>query len=300
MKVKLASLGILSFVTQSIIWIWLKHAFTNHASPSEWIWLSVFVAFSIVLTSFFFLVSHNRLISGALIVASLIVYILVSPIDVWVITGGILFALLSWMYEYRLQKEYEGRSDFRLTRVISSTVSIIIYGLLILFGLNIYHSVAISFRNNPDQFYNQLGEKAAHTVPYFSKTLPADINVDQPLDQYLAAEAPQQAPQVEKQKYIANAKKAFEDEFKITAKGNETVSDLIAQVAVSRVKQTTEPYQKYLPLIFTIIIVGLMYTFMFLIRWVILILAWISFRVLLAIGFFKLTKVQIEVEKLTI
>jgi hypothetical protein len=47
-------------------------------------------------------------------------------------------------------------------------------------------------------------------------------------------------------------------------------------------------------------IIGLLWTFSFLIRWIILFISWILFQVLRAVGFFRIAKVQVEVEKLEI
>jgi ABC-type transport system involved in cytochrome bd biosynthesis fused ATPase/permease subunit len=82
--------------------------------------------------------------------------------------------------------------------------------------------------------------------------------------------------------------------------GNKSLADVFAQIATDKIKQATANYKDYFPFVFAIIITGLLLTFAFLLNWATQIVCWLLFKLLLAIKFFKLTKVQIEVEKLDV
>ena len=74
----------------------------------------------------------------------------------------------------------------------------------------------------------------------------------------------------------------------------------MTQYAIDRVRQAASGFQPLFPLIFTLIILGLLRTFAFVFRWITLGLTWLIFKLLLRLKFFRLTKVPIEVEKLEI
>jgi len=47
-------------------------------------------------------------------------------------------------------------------------------------------------------------------------------------------------------------------------------------------------------------VTALLWTFAFLVRWLAMLVGWLIFRLLLLVGFFKIEKVQVEVEKLIV
>lgn len=70
--------------------------------------------------------------------------------------------------------------------------------------------------------------------------------------------------------------------------------------AVGRIKVAASGYQDYFPLIFAIIVTGLLLTFAFLIRWASIVVGWLIFKAFLWVGFFKLHPQTVEVQKLDI
>ena len=305
MKTKIYSLAALTFVFQSLVWWYLHLAFIGNPSTGNWFWLALFGALTMVVTSFFFLVNKSRLLSLAIVFSSLVVYLAVMPRHGFVWLGGVIFALFAVWYEERLHREAESRADFAITRVMGSSVSVLIYGLLLLLGLNIYYNVSTDFKNNPDKYYNRLGQQAARATPYVSKVFPDFSNLNEPVSNYFLSQAEkdptfQKAGSFERQYILIQIKQAFQRQFQITVDDNQTLADIIADVAVAKIKQSTAPYAGYLPIIFTLFIMGLLYTFAFLIRWAVLGLAWLLFHMLLGAGFFHYETVQVEVKKLTI
>ena len=285
---------------QGLTWFNLRHTLTAQSTAGTYTWLGILAALSIVFMSFFYLINNSKILLTTAVLLSLILYIVLLPPSLYLSIGGILFALASVWYAIRLRQEEDNRLDFSVTRVIAGAISVILYGLIVLVAFNIYYNVSTDFQNNPDKFYNEIGKHAASSIPYITKAIPAGTDLNQPLDQYLSSQAPATPSPSEKQSYIDQARQAFADNFQIEASGRETIADILAQIAVNKVKAATAPYQKYLPLVFAVIIAGILYTFIFLIRWVVLLLAFVFYRLLRITGFFKLKKVQVEVEKLSI
>ena len=291
---------------QTLLWWFLHRVFTYQASTQTWISLVILAALAISVATFFFLTDKMRWFSELVIALSAIAYFLLSEKNQFVWIGGIMFVALTFWYELRLHAEAKNRLDFSVSRVVSSSVSIMVYALLLLIGFNIYYNVQTKFQNNPDEFYNRLGQQAARSVPYFTNKLPEGTNLNEPFSQYLEDQAKKTDPNYSKAgsfqqaALLEQAKSAFYQEFQVTAADNQSLADIISEVAVSKVRQAAQPFEKYLPLIFTIVIVGLMYTFAFVLRWVIIVISWLLFQMLLLSGFFKFETVVVEVKKLVI
>ncbi len=77
-------------------------------------------------------------------------------------------------------------------------------------------------------------------------------------------------------------------------------ADIIAQSLTQELRNALSQYEKFFPLIFTLIVVALIRTFGFVFQWLTLLVTWLLFKVLLYSEFFKITKVPVEVDKLEI
>ncbi len=304
-KIKSVVLGVVTLALQAGLWWYMHQSFSYQASSMTWVWVSLLAACMISVSTFFFLTDKMRWYSELIIALSALSYFLISTKNEFVWIGGILFVAFTFWYELRLHGEAQNRLDFSVSRVVSSSVSLMVYGLLLLIGFNIYYNVQTKFQQNPDEFYNRLGQQAAKSVPYFTSRLPAGTNLNEPFSQYLQDQA-KQDPSYNKlgsfgqAALYEQAKAGFQQEFQIQAQDNQSLADIISEVAVSRIKQAAQPFDKYLPLIFTVIILSLLYAFAFLLRWAIIIISWILFQILLLTGFFKFEKVVVEVKKLVI
>jgi hypothetical protein len=142
--------------------------------------------------------------------------------------------------------------DFSVTGVLGGSVSILIYAILILLGFNIYANVAVDFQENPDKFYDRVGQQASKSIlPYITKGIPSGANLNEPIanyfrDQVAADPSYNQVPAYQKQQLIDRARQAFADQFQISVSDNRTLGDVLAQVAMNKIKQATAPYQQYL------------------------------------------------------
>ncbi|MBX4205424.1 MAG: hypothetical protein KW788_04580 [Candidatus Doudnabacteria bacterium] len=303
---KVITLAVASFLLQSLTWYMLHLALAINPSAMKWVWAAVVAALAISVTTFFMLVNKSWRMGAALIILSSLVYFLISPRNLYVWIGGIIFCIFGLWYEQRVWRESKSRVDFSVTQVISGGVSILLYGIMLLLGFNIYYNVSADFKANPDKYYERLGQQAAKTIPYFTKAIvPEGVSLNDSFAVLVNNEAQKRpeykyASPFEREVLVNEARAALENQFQITAANDETLADIVAQVAVNKIRQIIDPYQNYLPVIFAILITGLLYTFAFLIRWLILIISWLLFRLLLFVGFFKLEKVQVVVQKLGI
>lgn len=298
-------LAIVNLLFQSWTWYWLNHTLYQNSNAANWVFVALYSAIAISTAAFFILVNKSRLLADAVIVLSAVVYGVLMPHNLYVWIGGLIFALFGLWYEQRLHRAAVGSLDFSVTRVIGGSASLLIYAVLILLGFNLYYKSSIQLKAHPDDFYNAIGHQAAKTVPYFTKILPGNVDINQPLADYFQQQAQANpnygsASSFERQILVSEAKKTFQDQFQIAPPENETLADVVAQIAVNKIKTLMAPYQDYLPIIFAVSVVALLYWFAFLIRWLILIVSWLLFGLLRAVGFFKLRKVQVEVEKLEI
>lgn len=295
---KVLILAIVSVILWLSDWMLLNQAFYLYGGGSLffWIWPIFTTIVAISFLTFFYLVNKNFWISSAVPFLTIAGYVLVMPKDASVILGGVIFLILMFLYEWRIRYEEKNTVDFSIRRVISNSVSIMIYAILLLLGCNVYYNTQADFLANPDAYYQRLGQTAAKTVPYFTRDLPNGVDFNQTLDQFLSSQAQSTNPSVIKQ-----SRNDFFKQFQIKAvSGNQSLADVFAQIATDKIRQATVNYQGYFPFIFAIIVTGLLLTFAFLLRWAAQLTGWLLFKVLLAFKFFKLANVTIEVKKLDV
>jgi glucan phosphoethanolaminetransferase (alkaline phosphatase superfamily) len=304
-KIKSIILGVITLALQIWLWWFLDRVFNYQQSTFTWIWLALLASFMVSVTTFFFLTDKMRWLSEIIIASSALSYFIISDKNHFIWMGGILFVALTFWFHLRLHAEAKSRLDFSVTRVVSGSVSLLVLALLLLIGFNIYYNVQNKFQNNPDEFYNQLGKQAARSVPYFTKNLPDEVNLNEPFADYLNKQAEtdprfQEAGQFEREVILNEIRTNFQRQFQVSANDNQTLAEIMAAVAINRVREATAPFEMYLPLIFTIIIVGLLLSFAFLLKWLIILISWGVFHILRLTGFFKLETVVVEVKKLVI
>lgn len=293
-KIKVYSLALVSTALWIAEWFLLREVIYGSKAPVFWLWSLVVTVFAISALTFFYLTNRNRWISRGMQLVTVAGYVLVMPKHPIVILGGGIFLLLMYLFEWRIRSEEKNGLHFSMRRVISNSVSVMIYALLLLVGCNIYYNTQEDFYANPDAYYQRIGQTAAKTVPYFTRGLPNDVDFNQTLDQFLSSQAQTTNPSV-----IKKYRDDFFKQFQIKAvSGNQSLADVFAQIATDKIRQATVSYQGYFPFIFAIIVVGLLLTFAFLLRWATQFVSWTVYRILMAFKFFKISKIMIEVEKL--
>lgn len=291
--VKIYTMGLLAAISWIAGWYFLKLVIYQDQTPAFITGLFFATILGITFLTFFLLINKNRTITFTLDIIILAAYIFLMPKDLYVILGGVIFFIFLFLFEQRLEAEEKSRVDFSFRRVMSSSITVTVYALLLLIGFNVYYSTQTDFKADPDAYYRKLGHAAASTVPYFTKNLPGGVDFNQTFGEFAQQQAGSTNPTV-----INQYKQQFQQQFSVAAFDNETLSDVFAQVAVDKIKQSTAGFEKYFPFIFAIIVTALLWTFAFLVRWAAMVVGWVIFRLFLLGGFFKLGKVQVEVEKL--
>ncbi len=261
---KILVMGVLAAAAWIADWILLKQSIYQGQSLTFVGWPTLATVLGITFLTFFFLINRNRIISLIVDVIIFAGYLTIMPKDFYVILGGGLFLVFLVLFEQRLIADEKSRQDFSVRRVMAGSISLTIYSLLLLIGLNVYHNTQTDLKNNPELYYAKLEQasiKAANrTVPY----------ITQNFDEQLTDEQEQQ------------------------------ISDMLARDAVNKINQSATQYEQFFPLILAVIVVGLLSTFSFLLRWATIFISWVIFRVLVLIGFFKLEKTMVEVQKLSV
>jgi hypothetical protein len=180
---------------------------------------------------------------------------------------------------------------------------IIIYGLLILLGFMIYSNINSHFQRDKDAFYRNLGETAVKGIPYLSQDR-SKYNLSQTVGEFFRKEAQQQYPEFnqvsaqQQQMLMDQIRDQFQQQFGINADANVTLRTAIVEVVTQRMREALGQYERFFPLVFTVLLIALMRTFSFVFTWVLLLVSWVFYKLMRAVKFFKITKETVEIEKL--
>lgn len=283
---KISFLAAVTVVLFLLTWWLMGFLIHEHMRLIFWLYAVPLMALSSAALTFFTLTASNRKwfwwINGIILAG----YIAIFPKNIYVILGGIGFFLLGLLFEQRVKAEENSRADFSIRRVMSSSVTMIIYGFLLLLAFNIYYNTSSDFKKNPDEFYDRLGRSTAAGVER--------IDLNQTLDQFLTNQG------IKDERDKQEIQREVLRQLGFGVEGNEPLSAVISRAFTSRIKSAAQPYEKIFSLIFTVVIIALLRTFAFLFRWLTILVTWLFFRLMLAAKFFKIEKVPVEVNKLVI
>jgi hypothetical protein len=258
---KISILGFLSLMAWSFDWFLINQIISQNQSLPILGWTFLLTAVAIAFTTFFHLVNPAKILWLVYDAVLLVGYIAIMPKNIYVVLGGVIFTALILAFEYRIRSEEKSRQDFSIQKIASASISLIVYGLLLLLGFNVYYNVQTSFDKNPNAYYDKLSQAAGKTVPYFTQGL----NVNG-----------------------------------LSETDKQELTTTIADQAVNRIENSLQGQQQYIPFVFAIIITAFLWTFSFLLRWFAVVIMWILFEILKGFGFFRLEKVMVEVKKLIV
>jgi len=305
-KTKLAILAALAFLLL-LLEFWLIILNLNQGKPlAAWALPVIVGSLGISLLSFFYMVSASWRIFSIFTVAGLLGYLIIAPASIFVWLGGLAFFLLQALVFQHIKSEEKARASFSIRRVMGSGIMPAIYALLLMFGFNLYYSTSTQFNQDPEEFYGRLETSVAHTLPYLDNTLPSDLNLEQTLDEFLIAQVSEQSPdfaratRAQQEQLLAVGRTQFFQQFNLEGRGDEKLSVIFARAVVGKLKDALAGFQKFFPLIFTVAVLALLRTLTFVLHWLAMLVGWLLFKVLVAVNFFRISKVQVEVEKLEI
>lgn len=303
-RLKISALGVISAILILAVWWTINQALFDGNSASYWTWPVLLTTLWICFLSFFVLTNKNPLAFLFLNLFGLISYLLIMPRDLYVLLGGVIFFLLSLIFQSRIQAEEKNQLNFSIRRTLASSQMVITYAFLILIGFLIYYNTNQEFKQNPDAFYQKIGENAIQSFPMFKEGSRFDFG--QTLDEFLFKQAQEDNPRLqtasptERQRAVDEARAQFEQQFGTGTEGNRSLKVIVTEIVSTRVREALGQYEKFFPLIFTLIIVTVLRFFAFLFNILTLLLSWAIFYLFKSVKFFKLKRVPVEVEKLTV
>ena len=303
--IKAIGLSVITVALFALTWKFLDLGLSQSHSLVFWFWPSLIAAFAVSLLAFLSVVDANQYLFWIVNSAILICYILILPKEYSVYLGGLLFFMFAYLFEKHIRDDEHSRADFSINRIVRSSINFMVYGLLIVLGFNIYTQLQGNFLKNPDAVYNQMGHYAALGLNYVPNGF-GDFNPNQTFDDFVYKQAEAQQPDIAKipkssrDQQIEEFKKQIEEKFHLQISGNPLLSQVVAGAVASKIKDSAGSYSQFFPAIFAIlIIIALRYT-AFLFVWLTSILCWVMFWILLRLKFFRIEKVEVPVDKLTI
>src|SRR3989344_864355 len=303
--IKSSILALFAIIFFGLTWQLFNAGFVSDQGLLFWFWSAATASFGITFLGFLAIVNENKILFWLTNSAILLWYVVAMPKDLYVVLAGVIFLLFSLLFEKRIRDDEKSRVDFSLSRIMRYNLSVMVYALLFIIAFNIYLKAREEFESNPKRFYNQIGYYAARGLEYVPSGL-GDYDPDQRFDDFVVKQAERQeteittAPEPVKNQALEEVKKQLMERFKIEVSGNPLLGEVVAGAVSSKVEQASTSYQKFFPAIFAIIAAGLLKSLSFVFVWLTTFVSWLIFRFLLMIKFFKIGKVQVEVNKLQI
>ncbi len=298
----LAGLAVLSF---GATWMLTAAGFTAGQGFGFWVYPEITAAMGIAFLGFLGIVSSNKILFWATNGSILVWYILAMPKNIYVIFGGVVFLLLSFWFEQRIRQDEKARVDFSLSRIMRYNLNFMVYALLVIIGVNVYVKTKVEFDQNPHRFYNEIGRYAARGLEHVPNGL-GDFDPDQSFDEFVVKQAEKQDPQFHsapenlKSQALNQLRQELMDRFHLRIEGNPLLGDVVAGAVAAKVEEASVSYQRFFPAILAIIVFALLRGLAFVFIWLTLFIAWLVYRLLLMFNFFRIEKVQVEVNKLQI
>lgn len=309
-------LAFISLTGFALTWTLLAMGFTQSESLLFWIYPILTAALGVTFLGFLAVVNRNKGLYAAasfLIVGS---FVLIMPKNWLMLVAAALFFGLSFLFDARIKHDEKSRADFSFSRVLRGSRAIMVYALLLTVGFIIYAEADQAFKNNPKQFYNQIGHYSARGLQFVPSGL-GNFNPGQRFDEFVLNLAKRQEPGFEqasdrqKRQLFEEVKKQLMERYQIqifgssrldgeSSQGNPFLGEVVAGWVSEKVESAASSYENFFPLIFAIIAIALLRSVSFVFIWVLMLISWTSFKLLLLVKFFKLTKVPVEVEKLEI
>jgi hypothetical protein len=304
-QVKQFVLALISIGVLSLDWWLISEALYGNHSASFWAWPVAVAAIWISVASMLALTKPAGWVVWVVNVLGLAAFVALMPKEPLVLIGGVLFVVLSWFFYRRVQDEETNQLNFSFRRVFANSQNIITYALLILVGFLLYSNVDQDFNRDKEAFYNRIAEVTVRGLPFLTQDANR-FDLGQSVREFFASEAERQYPvfnQVNPQNqeyYIDLIQQQFSEQYGVNVNQNQSLRFALTEVVSQRLQDALGPYDRFLPLFFTVAIIVLLRSVAFVFNWATLFVSWLVYRLLLSAKFFRLSKETVEVEKLVI
>lgn len=297
------SLGLISAGLLILDWWLVKISLFGDMPASFWIWPIIVTTLWVVFVSFFALINPDRWTFFTFNSLGLIAYLVLMPRDIYIFIGGALFFMMSLWFQRRIQDEEKNQLNFSIRRTLGTSQLLVTYALLILLGFMLYSNINDDFKRDPEAFYRRLAQTAVKGIPYISQDR-SKYNLNQSVEEYFRKQAQEEYPEFnqvsaeEQRQFMNQIRDNFSQQFGVQADENTSLLTAMTEIITQRMREALGKYERFFPLVFTLIIVALFKTFAFVFNWLVLIISWLLYKLLLLVKFFRLEKKTVEVEQL--
>ncbi len=303
--IKLSVLALLQAAAITLVWWLIQGTLYGHQPLIHWVWVGLAAMVWCSFAGYFAITNPYRWAFIAANAWSLVAYILIMPKDLYVTLGGVVFFILSFLFQQRIASEEKNQLHFSIRRSISASILLATYGFMAVIGFNVYHYSSEDFQKDPKKYYSKVSETAVKGIPFISENF-SGVNLNQSLDSYLFEKAKSQLPEdsqnseLLQQSAFQEYRAQFIKQFGLNSTENETVASAITKIIDQQSEDFLSKYSRFLPLIFALAIFGLLRTFAFIFNWTTIFFSWLLFSIMLKLRFFRIGKATVEVDRLEV
>jgi hypothetical protein len=277
----------------------------GQSALSLWFWpvisLSLFSAGAV----FFTIIKKPIWLDFLFFVVCALIAVLLFPKNLIIFGGILLFLLICFGFQHRLRIEINHRLDFHIRPVTESALQIMIYGFLVLIATNVYLQTEQKITQNPELVYDRITQSAISNFSLISRSLGIKFDGGQSMDDILLQSLQKRDNDLGQSVLKDELNKVIDLERDFTSKQvgvqkDGTTTSVLASYFADAIKTTLKPFEKYLPLLFSLAVIGVLRLFGFVFQWLTIFLTWGLFHVLLKFNFFKYHEETVIVKKLDV
>ena len=267
-------------------WYFLRYVFyIGGLTAGCWIWGGIlFILFGIALCLAMLLIKDKRILYGSLILTLIIFGMFFNNEPFYYLVALIILLLAFWGAVSRIKKEEGIQVSLDFWRIWKRGLPILITALCLLIALVYYFSPELM---NNKEIKIKVSEGLFNAIlkpieGLIKEKLPQGIDLDSEVNKMLSSDQ----------------KKDLERQFGIKIGDKDTGRGVLYKLVDFQLNNITGPYKKFIPfglavgLFITLKIISILYVA------IVIISSWLVLKILIALKFAKLEKIQKEVEKL--
>ncbi|MFZ5559542.1 MAG: hypothetical protein ACOZAL_01980 [Patescibacteria group bacterium] len=282
-------LGTVVALFGGFFWYFLKYVFyVGNLTTGCWIAGGIlFLLFGIALCLAMLLIDNKKILFSSFVITLILFGLFFNNEPFYYLIGLIILLISFWIAVKKVRLEERVQVNLNFWRIWKRGLPIFITALCLLISLAYY------FSPEPARFL----EKEIR-IPRNTFNL-----VIEPLEGLIIERLPEGIASlgVEATKVLTSQQiKELRDKYGIEIKNGETLKDLIYKLVVFQINNLTGPYKKFIPFglaigLFIILkIISLVYVA------IVIILSWLVLKLLMAIKFIRIAKIQKEVESVSL
>lgn len=298
-------MSVISIVLFTVSWMLIIDLVSGQSVLNLWFWPVILLSFFSTGAIFFTIVKKPIWMDFLFFIINAAIGILLFPKNLIIYGGVVVFLLICFGFRHRLRMEINNRLDFHIRPVTEGALQILIYSFLVLIATNVYLQTKQKIAQNPELVYDRISQSAISNFSLISETLGIKFDGNQSMDDVLLQSLKQRdsdlGPSVLKDEInkVINLERGFNTK-QAGVQKNGTTTSALASYFAEALKTTIKPFEKYLPLLFTLAVIGILRLFGFVFQWFTIFIAWGLFHILLRFNFFKFSEETVIVKKLDV